>query len=138
MGTTKNNTELVTRICEMERRYDELSRATEEINDTLAAFKLLNSDLGILRDYMDSGQWQKDFEADEAGEIPSDVKRGVLSEDGLYNLLQRVEEIQSIIKGWPFAELSGDSGLWGGTMSAVEYEDELRRGRHSVKEMETW
>lgn len=38
----------------------------------------------------------------------------------------------------PFAELAGDSELWGGTMSAVEYEDELRRGRHSVKEMETW
>ena len=38
----------------------------------------------------------------------------------------------------PFAELSGDPELWGGTMSAVEYEDELRRGRHNVKEMETW
>lgn len=38
----------------------------------------------------------------------------------------------------PFAELSGDPTLWGGTMSAVEYEDELRRGRHNVKEMETW
>jgi hypothetical protein len=29
-----------------------------------------------------------DYEADEAGEIPSTVKRGVLSEDGLYNLLE--------------------------------------------------
>lgn len=38
----------------------------------------------------------------------------------------------------PFAELSGDPSLWGGTMSATGYEDELRRGRHSVKEMETW
>lgn len=38
----------------------------------------------------------------------------------------------------PFAELSGDPNLWGGSMSAVEYEDELRRGRHSVKDMETW
>ena len=38
----------------------------------------------------------------------------------------------------PFAELSGEKELWGGTMTAVEYEDELRRGRHQVKEMETW
>ena len=38
----------------------------------------------------------------------------------------------------PFAELSGDPALWGGSMSAVEYEDELRRGRHRVEEMETW
>jgi hypothetical protein len=38
----------------------------------------------------------------------------------------------------PFAELSGDPSLWGGTMSAIEYEDELRRSRHRVEEMETW
>ena len=38
----------------------------------------------------------------------------------------------------PFAELSGDPELWGGPMTAVEYENELRKGRHSVEEMETW
>lgn len=38
----------------------------------------------------------------------------------------------------PFAELSGDPELWGGSMTAVEYENELRRGRHNVEEMETW
>ena len=38
----------------------------------------------------------------------------------------------------PFSELSGDPELWGGTMTAVEYEDDLRKGRHSVEEMETW
>ena len=38
----------------------------------------------------------------------------------------------------PFAELSGDPELWGGSMTAVEYEDELRKGRHHVAEMESW
>ena len=38
----------------------------------------------------------------------------------------------------PFAELSGDPELGGGAMSAAEYENELRRGRHNVEEMETW
>ena len=38
----------------------------------------------------------------------------------------------------PFAELSGDPELWGGSMTAVEYENELRRGRHNVEGMETW
>ena len=37
---------------------------------------------------MSSGLWQKDYEADEAGEIPADLPRGVLYEDGLYNLLE--------------------------------------------------
>ena len=42
----------------------------------------------MLREYMDSGRWKADFGADERGEIPSGLKRGVLSEDGLYDLLQ--------------------------------------------------
>ncbi len=29
----------------------------------------------------------KDFEADEAGKLPSDLKRGVLSEDAVYDLI---------------------------------------------------
>ena len=29
----------------------------------------------------------------EAGQLPSDLKRGVLSEDGLYNLLNNADEI---------------------------------------------
>ena len=36
-------------------------------------------------------QWIKDFENDERGELPLDLKRGVLSEDGLYNLLSEVD-----------------------------------------------
>lgn len=62
----------VCRVREMEERFD---RADSE-------------DLAVLREYMDSGRWKADFEADERGEIPSGLKRGVLSEDGLYDLLQ--------------------------------------------------
>ena len=43
-----------------------------------------------------------DFEADEAGLLPPDLKRGVLSEDGIYNLLEeykRVEEEMEEIMG---------------------------------------
>ena len=36
-----------------------------------------------LEDYMESGQWQKDFEADEAGLVPKDLPREILSEDAL-------------------------------------------------------
>ena len=47
----------------------------------------------ILNDYLDSGEWQSDFEADERGEIPRDFPRGVLSEDGLYNVLHRLQDV---------------------------------------------
>ncbi len=40
-----------------------------------------------LRDYYENGQWLRDYEADERGELPSDLKRGVLSQDGLWDLL---------------------------------------------------
>ena len=42
--------------------------------------------------YYTSGEWREDFEADERGELPPDLKRGVLSEDALYDLLERAEE----------------------------------------------
>jgi len=37
-----------------------------------------------------------DFAADEAGNLPPDLKRGVLSEDGIWNLLSDYREIQKI------------------------------------------
>ena len=45
--------------------------------------------LGQLSDYYGSPEWKRDYAADEAGLLPSDLKRGVLSEDGIYNLLEK-------------------------------------------------
>jgi hypothetical protein len=38
--------------------------------------------------------WKLDYAADEAGKLPPDLKRGVLSEDGIWNLLSDYREIQ--------------------------------------------
>ena len=43
--------------------------------------------------YYDGGDWLSDFTADEAGLLPEDLKRGVLSEDGLFDLLERAREL---------------------------------------------
>ena len=43
--------------------------------------------LGELVHYYESGQWLRDYELDEQGLLPRDLKRGVLSQDGIYNLL---------------------------------------------------
>ena len=43
-----------------------------------------------LRDYYSGGQWLRDYEAEERGELPADLKRGVLSQDGLWNLLEEL------------------------------------------------
>ena len=44
--------------------------------------------LRLLEEYYTSGQWREDYEADENGQLPPDLKRGVLSQDGLYDLLE--------------------------------------------------
>lgn len=46
-----------------------------------------------LAKYMDSGLWQKDFEADEAGKLSGEIHRGVLSEDGLYTVLSEYKDM---------------------------------------------
>jgi len=43
--------------------------------------------LRLLDEYYTSGEWREDYEADERGELPPNMKRGVLSQDALYDLL---------------------------------------------------
>ena len=44
-----------------------------------------------LSDYYGSPAWKRDFTADETGLLPKDLKRGVLSEDNIYNLLDEYD-----------------------------------------------
>ena len=46
-----------------------------------------------LMDYYTGGQCLADYEADERGELPPDLKRGVLSQDGLWDLMAELEQI---------------------------------------------
>ena len=46
-----------------------------------------------LKAYYESVKWRKDFESDEAGLLPKNLKRGVLSEDGINDLLDEYKEV---------------------------------------------
>ena len=52
----------------------------------------LQETVQALSDYYGSDAWKRDFAADEAGLLPQDLKRGVLSEDGLSDFLDRFEQ----------------------------------------------
>lgn len=39
-----------------------------------------------------------DFDSDEAGLLPPDLKRGVLSEDGIYKLLEEYKRVEGEMK----------------------------------------
>lgn len=84
---------VIERVRQMEQYMDEVAVTLKNNPDELISNKELRRKVEILTDYMDSGQWLKDFEADERDELPHNLKRGVLSEDGLYNLIGDVEEL---------------------------------------------
>ena len=72
------------RIRFYEQLFDEVSAAVLE--EGAPADELQNK-VSLLEDYYTSGEWCEDYEADEAGLLPQDLKRGVLSQDGVYDLL---------------------------------------------------
>ena len=87
------------RIQQMEERFDSLERMVRALEEALQEEGGLRENFGVLQDYMDSGQWLKDYEADEKGRIPKEIKRGVLSQDALYDLLTEAREILQRING---------------------------------------
>jgi len=82
----------IERIKWMEQRFDKaLTAIKDKSADSLNAIK---EDVAELRKYYGSELWKLDFAADEAGRFPSGLKRGVLSEDGIWNLLSDYRELQ--------------------------------------------
>jgi hypothetical protein len=82
----------IERIQKMEVYFDTLSSVARSNPLILKEDVNLQKMLCELTSYYESGQWLQDFEADERGELPEDLKRGVLSEDGVYNLLSEFKE----------------------------------------------
>lgn len=91
MGKQHEIQEVIGRIQCMEQYYDEVLRALEFNSDELYENIIIEKMIQVLKEYTDSGLWLQDYERDEQGELPKDLKRGVLSEDGLYNLLCDIE-----------------------------------------------
>lgn len=83
----------IERIREMELRMERVAKTVEELMTALSHFKALHDDLEVLDQYYGSDEWKQDLAADDAGRLPRDLKRGVLSEDGLWNLLSEVREM---------------------------------------------
>ena len=63
-------------------------------DESAASSKAIKEDVAELSKYYGSELWKLDFAADEAGNLPPDLKRGVLSEDGIWNLLSDYRNIQ--------------------------------------------
>ena len=84
---TERQTDIrVRRITEMEARLDRVEAWLEDpVGD-------VSGDVHILDAYYHGPLWRSDLEADEAGRLPADLPRGVLSEDGIDHALEAYEE----------------------------------------------
>lgn len=78
--------------------YDRVRRMEETMDRVTSALGTGEKHAGFEQDIADlkayyEEDWRTDFELDEAGSFPAEMKRGVLSEDGLYNLLDEVKQL---------------------------------------------
>ena len=78
----------IERIQKMEERFNHASAAVKQLSEAVEEYAEAQSALNELSDYLSSKEWKKDFAADEKGMLPPDLKRGVLSEDAIFNLLE--------------------------------------------------
>ena len=88
----------IERITHMESLLDKSAEVIARLEQALEDFAALQPDIAELEAYYTSPQWRKDFEADEAGKLPKDLKRGVLSEDTVYDLLTDYQCLQDQIR----------------------------------------
>jgi flagellar biosynthesis chaperone FliJ len=83
----------IERIEKMEAYLNESEKAVRELSKALDRYESALASLKKVSDYYGSALWMKDYEADESGKLPSDLKRGVLSEDAVYDLLTEHHEL---------------------------------------------
>lgn len=93
-----NNKEQLQRIRLMERHLVRAASALKRLSSALDKYEEAKADIAALASYYGSDDWKQDFAADEAGLLPKDLKRGVLSEDGIWNLFEAHRELQERMK----------------------------------------
>lgn len=83
----------VERICQMEELFNFALNAMKKLPMSSELYAKTKQAIDILSSYYNSDEWRQDYADDEAGLFPKELKRGVLSEDGLWNLLSDWKEL---------------------------------------------
>lgn len=94
----KDNKQQIVRIRQMERRLDRALLAVKRLSTALDKWEAVQEDIAALDKYYGSDEWKQDFADDEAGLLPAALKRGVLSEDAIWNLLADCKELNKKVK----------------------------------------
>ena len=85
------------RIKQMESLFDKSNEVIQQLRQAIDDFRALQETIAELETYYNT-DWRTDFEADEAGLLPAKLKRGVLSEDGLWDLLEEYNRLKEMLE----------------------------------------
>ena len=77
----------VARVRRMEPVLDDCAAALARLRTGLESAAAVPAQLKALGAYYGGRAWRGDLEADEQGALPDDLKRGVLSEDAVYDAI---------------------------------------------------
>lgn len=143
--------EQLERIREMEERLDKGKEVLSAIEEAIEKYHNYQEDLKKLESYYSSSLWLQDYEDDEEGKLPSDLKRGVLSEDEMFDFLQRNDELLEKLDNLPetkhlphlydsgyvnaILEYAGKDNERMGRSSAIAYRLEKDQFLSEIKEM---
>ena len=83
------------RIAHYDEIMDRIIRVVSLDGITPGVYESVLPDLKELEAYYTSPEWQEDYAADEAGLLPEGLKRGVLSQDGICDLLDRFRDLRT-------------------------------------------
>ena len=84
----------INRITKNEERLDTINDILKRLEKDLTEFEENQKELCLLNEYYGSKNWFQDKEDYENGRI-SKIKAGVLSEDAVWNLNERIDEIMN-------------------------------------------
>lgn len=89
--------EQIERIRHMEELLDETKKVVQDLSVAIERYEKIKDKINELVSYYESPLWMEDYRDDEKGKLPKNLKRGVLSEDAVYNLLSELKNIEDKI-----------------------------------------
>jgi len=82
------------RIAYYEKILDRTADAIRNLEAALDEYEAICPLLQELERYYTGPEWKADYDADAAGDLPRDLKRGVLSEDGIDDVLSDFRDLE--------------------------------------------